>query len=361
MMFQSVEEIMYAGISDTVFPGAVLFISKDHHLMFHRAYGIRNIYTRESMSVDTIFDLASLTKPLATTLAIMKLYELQLLELSVPLHKYLPETQGTDKSDITINQLLLHTSGLPAYKPYYKELDPLPHSERKQTLLTWIINEPLINPIGQRCVYSDIGFMVLLYVIERLTQTSFDCFVKDAIYSPLNLKGFLLPCIPKKNQEIAATEYCSWRHQVLEGIVHDENAYVVGGYHGHAGLFGTAWDVYELLAILLYHYQKTSYSPLLSTNTIRDSLFQFKPDHRCLGFDIRSTSDSSSGHFFSTKTVGHLGFTGTSFWMDLNQNVIVILLSNRVHPTRENNQIKKFRPLLHDQVMRCIFPELSVI
>jgi len=180
--------------------------------------------------------------------------------------------------------------------------------------------------------------------------------VSEKIYQPLELDDlFFAGRHGTQSRELfAATEQCSWRDQVLVGQVHDENAYVVGGVQGHAGLFGTAAAVQKLLFELLCAYHGDPAHDLFQTDLVR-LFFKRLPDtDRALGFDMPALKNSSAGNYFSKYTVGHLGFTGTSFWMDLKRSIIVILLTNRIHPTRENETIKEFRPKLHNDVMRVL-------
>ncbi|MBW2435071.1 MAG: serine hydrolase, partial [Deltaproteobacteria bacterium] len=147
---------------------------------------------------------------------------------------------------------------------------------------------------------------------------------------------------------------CAWRRKVLVGQVHDENAYAVGGIEGHAGLFGSAADIHRLLIELLFTYHGQKHSDLFSKNLLHQFFRRLPGTDKALGFDAPSEKGASCGAIFSQKSVGHLGFTGTSFWMDLERSVVVILLTNRVHPTRNNEQIKNFRPKLHDTVMEVL-------
>jgi len=193
-------------------------------------------------------------------------------------------------------------------------------------------------------------------VVERVSDQRLDHFVTDEIYQPLGLNNLFFisrnPAEPRGR--FAATENCPWRKKILEGQVHDENAYVVGGVEGHAGLFGTADNIYRLLAELLSIYRGQRTSALFHKDLLHRFFKRLPGTDKALGFDTPSVSDSSCGRGFSQNSVGHLGFTGASFWMDLEQSVIVILLTNRVHPSRENEGIKKFRPEIHDAVMNTI-------
>jgi CubicO group peptidase (beta-lactamase class C family) len=196
--------------------------------------------------------------------------------------------------------------------------------------------------------------MVLCWVVETVSGLRLDHFVMENIYRPLNLNALFFVPVDKTppKAKFAATERCPWRGIVLEGVVHDDNAYSVGGVDGHAGLFGTAGDVFYLLSELLACYRGDSAANLFDSELTRRFLRRDQHSGRALGFDTPSSANPSCGRFFSEKTVGHLGFTGTSFWMDLDRNMIVILFTNRVHPSRDNNRIKTFRPKLHDAVMK---------
>ncbi|MBW1944919.1 MAG: serine hydrolase, partial [Deltaproteobacteria bacterium] len=247
---QQVDTLMHKGISDKVFPGAVLLISREDSILFIKAYGYANVFTKRPMAEDTIFDLASLTKPLATTLAIMNLVEGSKLDLEQSLGSVLPKFKKTEKEQIKIKHLLSHTSGLPDYRPYYKELAKLPMGSRKDVLMDLIAVEPLIYQTGKKELYSDLGFMILRQVVEHISGKQLGRFASDAdrglFFADTGLR--LRP------ERYAATEFCFWRNILLEGVVHDENAYVMGGVDGHAGLFGTAGGVYNLLSALLFDY-----------------------------------------------------------------------------------------------------------
>lgn len=345
---------MKQAVSDGVFPGGVLLVSAAGFEVFFQAYGYANLFSGRLMTKETVFDLASFTKPLATTLAIIKLISQQKLELGQRLGSILPQFKGTDKGRITIENLLYHNSGCPDYRPYYKVLCKLEPKRRKDALKELLVKEPLINSPAKQVMYSDIGFMILCWVIEQVSGNRLDRFVMKEIYHPLGLENLFfvdLDSAPRQ-VEFAATERCSWRNMLLEGAVHDDNAYVLGGIQGHAGLFGTAKDVLSLLSELMAAYLGCPRAGVFDTDLIRMFFKQQEHTGRALGFDTPSPIDPSCGQYFSKNTVGHLGFTGTSFWMDLDRNVVIILLTNRAHPSRDNNKIKAFRPKLHDRVMR---------
>ncbi len=355
----SIDRFMKKGVRDRVFPGAVLLIACRGEVVHHQGYGLANLYTGTHVTTETLFDLASLTKPLATALSVLKLIETGRLRLDHSLEALLPETAGADKGGIRIDQLLAHNSGLPDYRPFYERLGTAPHETNKSVLRKRILKEPLIGPIGRKVLYSDLGFMLLDWVIERVSGTRPDRFITRQVYAPLALDRLFFVDLegPFPEGRFAATEHCPWRNRVMEGWVHDENAFISGGIQGHAGLFGTAAAVYRLLSALMASYHRPSScrqteDSFFPGSLVRTFLQPFEDTGRSLGFDRPSPAGSSCGAFFSGDTVGHLGFTGTSFWMDLEGSVLVILLSNRVHPSRNNVKIRGFRPVLHDQVMK---------
>ncbi len=352
---------MKKAVAEGVFPGGVLHVSKKGKIRFHQAYGTADIVSKRPVTVETVFDLASMTKPLATTLSIMKLVERKKLSLDQSLGMLIPGFAGTEKEAITVRHLLVHRSGLPDYRPYYEKLREIPREKRKKAIRELLTEEALIHPIGKKTLYSDIGFMILCWMIEEISGKRLNDFVTDEIYAPAGLKDLFFIDLesPEKNayllnKEFAATENCPWRGRVLIGEVHDDNAFTVGGIDGHAGLFGTADEVGKLLLLLqsLYHGHVTK--SVLLPETVRQFLSRQGHTGRVPGFDIPDVGKSSSGQYFSEKTVGHLGFTGTSFWMDLEAEINVILLTNRVHPSRDNDRIRAFRPEIHDAVIKNI-------
>ncbi len=354
--FDEIDSLMCNAIKNFVFPGAVLLFSKNGSVLFHKAYGVSNIFSGRPVFLNTVFDLASLTKPLATATSIMALVRDSKLALDDPLGQILSEFENTEMNKIRIDHLLSHTSGLPDYYPYFKILEKYPLHERRKRLRHLLVNAPLKSPIGHTAFYSDLGYMILSWIIERTSSSRIDRFVNDEVLRPLCLENLFYQDLhgKKRNAEYAATEICPWRKTLIEGVVHDENAYAVGGIEGHAGLFGTSKDVYRLLEHILTIYNNDLFNGLFPSDLVRIFLQRFNDFDRALGFDTPSDKNSSSGHLFSRKSVGHLGFTGTSFWMDLQKSIIVILLTNRIHPDRNNENLKKFRPVLHDTIMSKI-------
>ena len=357
-VMEKINSAMTDAISDNVFPGGVLLVSVKGKILFFDAYGLANKLSGKKMTRDTLFDFASLTKPLATTLAVMKLVQKGKLGVEDKLGSVIPRIGKTEKRGIGIMNLLLHDSGLPDYRPYYLTLRDLPKNERESALRDLLVKEPLLSVPGENVLYSDPGFMFLRWVVESVSGSSLDHFVYDNIYKPLDLEKIFFVDLDNKeksgkelNGSFAATEICPWRNILLEGVVHDENAYVMGGIEGHAGLFGTASDANLLLSELLFSFHGISKNDVIDGKLANHFLRRREGAGRTLGFDAPSLTESSSGIHFSRNSVGHLGFTGTSFWMDLDNFVIVILFTNRVHPSRENVKIKEFRPVLHNIVM----------
>jgi CubicO group peptidase (beta-lactamase class C family) len=350
---------MQRGIADGIFPGGVLLAARQGHVMFLEAFGLARLKPERTMTVETVFDLASLTKPLATTTAVMLLVQSGKLDLDQRLGEVILRFSGTDKEAVSLRQLLSHTSGLPDYRPYHQELLKFEPPERRDALRALLLAEPLVSKPGKISRYSDLDFMILEWVVEVAAEKPLNRFVEEGVYEPLGLKNlYFIPLSDgeKRNGRLyAATEDCPWREEIMDGRVHDDNAYVVGGVAGHAGLFGTAQDILSLLQKLLNTYRGKERTGLFEKHVVRTFLKrQCDTATWALGFDTPTRPHSSSGSYFSDQSVGHLGFTGTSFWMDLEKEVIVILLTNRIHPSRENERIKDFRPVLHDAVMEAI-------
>jgi len=350
-----VHNLMEKAVYENVFPGGVLLAAKQGEILFLKAYGYANIFSCAKMSINTIFDLASLTKPLATSVALMKLMEETPGLPDKKIGCILPEACNTDKSCIKIKYLLSHTSGFPDYRPYYLNINNISNENPKAVLRQLLIKEPLVYPLGKKVLYSDLGFMVLEWIIERLAGKSLDFFLDKEVYSQIGIKNFFFTYGSEQGgKNFAATELCPWRRMLLDGVVHDDNAYAAGGIQGHAGLFGTAEDVFILLHELLAVLKGDTYKKKFKKNIVEVFFKLYKNTGRTLGFDMPASAGSSSGSFFHKNSVGHLGFTGTSFWMDIDCSIIIVLLTNRVHPYRHNYKIKAFRPIIHDAVMQHI-------
>ena len=351
-----VDRLMRQALGDGVFPGAVLLAARGGEVLVHAAYGIANLHTRQQVTTAAVFDLASLTKPLATTLAVMLLCQQGRLVPDQCLAAGIPATVHADQREITIAQLLAHTSGLPAYRPYYRELALRPESERRSYLRHRLLKEPLLHPPGTRVLYSDLDFMLLEWIVESAAGQRLDRFLAEQVYAPLRAAPlfFIDQDRPVPAADYAATEQCAWRGRLVEAEVHDENAYALGGIAGHAGLFGTAAAVHTILAELLAAYHGQSAGQLFRSEVVRRFWQPVPGAGKTLGFDLPAAVGSSCGRFFPPDSIGHLGFTGTSFWIHRAQQLSVILLTNRVHPSRRNIAIRQFRPQIHDAVMQAL-------
>ncbi|MFZ3045807.1 MAG: serine hydrolase domain-containing protein [Desulfatirhabdiaceae bacterium] len=360
MNFDPVDTLMKAGVGSGIFPGGVLLVFRKNQIEFFESYGFSDLFSNTVMTRKTIFDLASLTKPLATTLAMMELSRNVGLSMTRPICDLLPGFVSTTWRQVTCSQLLSHSAGFQAYHPYYLRLRDLPISDRRVVLRNCLLNEPIVYPSGQGCVYSDIGFMILEWIVEKFAGLRMDRFLEQHVYGPLGLKGLFFNDLtqPIRDVSYAATEWCPWRHMLLRGQVHDDNAWAVGGVCGHAGLFGNAWEIYRLLMQLLTDYRDESDDSFFDQQLLSGYFVSPPGFERALGFDLPGHSNASCGQFFSPRSIGHLGFTGTSFWMDLEKGIGVILLTNRVHPSRYSRGnpplIRRFRPCLHDMVMKVM-------
>ncbi len=347
---KTIEKLLEKAVKEKVFPGAVLLVSLNWEILIHIAVGYKALVPeKEPMKKDDIFDLASLTKPLVTTFCVMDLVKTGILDIDTPLIS-LFEDVPQDKRHITIRHLLSHSSGLKPWHPFFKGQDPPIPKER---VYKEILALPLEAEPGKVTIYSDLGFMLLEGIVRKATSMEmaeyFFSITRPNIYLRESFFGGLSP--PAVRGPVVPTEYCPWRRTLLRGITHDENAYAMGGYSGHAGLFSSAKEVYSLIRLI--------YSLVKAHEKIRTfwQRAQLVPNSTwCLGWDTPSTDSSSAGVYFSRDAVGHLGFTGTSVWFDPLRELLVIFLTNRVHPSRQNEKIKAFRPLLHDTVFKELFP-----
>lgn len=353
----AIKKMMDNAVSEGVFSGGSISVSIWGKKIFRADSGLANIYKGTPIVSDTVFDLASLTKPLATSMCMMKLVQDGVIGLEDSLGGIIPAFTGP-KKHIKILDLLCHKSGLPAHRPYYENLSTVNPGYRKTRLSDFLINEGLENPIGKNTVYSDLGFMILRMIIEEVSSASFENCFMEWIAKPIGLKDTFFYDSKARGRavdEFAATENCPFRRSVMQGETHDLNAFYSGGYDGHAGLFGTVDDVDSILKALTDIYTGIEKSGFCDKSVARHFLQIPSGYERALGFDVPSKEGSSSGRFFSDHSVGHLGYTGTSFWLDLETGLCVILLTNRVHPTALNINIRRFRPLIHD----CVFQSLS--
>jgi len=341
---------------------AVAWGTKENRKRLIRTYG-HTCYDRENMVEEgTVYDLASLTKPLATTLAVLSLLKERRIKLSDPVSDIFPRT-GLAMTGIKIKDLLCHSSGLPAHRPYYLELGKLPAEKRKEALLDLLAAETPAYEPGSTSIYSDLGFMLLGLIVEQKSGLELAVFFREKIAAPLGVaeKIFYVEAGGKVNGErektrFAPTEECPFRKRILVGEVSDENAHALGGAAGHAGLFGTIDGVLEMGVHLLDQWQGREEHPGYLAGDLRRFLIRqdIHGSTWAMGFDTPSATGSSGGRYLAPTSVGHLGFTGTSFWIDPTRELVMVLLSNRVHPSRDNSLIKQFRPLFHETVMESL-------
>lgn len=360
--------LCWEGVETGVYPGAAAVVAcyrkkKWKKLVAscgHTQRGGKGVAVNEQ----TLFDLASLTKPLCTALGFIHLAGHTDLDLTKPLAElaccrtYPAQWQG-----IRLVDLLSHSSGLPAYREYFKSFAPVQSQENKEGLFGLIEQEPLEYATGSQCAYSDLGYIVLGRILEKLGGSGLDAFFSKKIAGPCGLAadiGFRpirpIRVVQRENEQeenIAATEECPWRQRLLLGEVHDEHAWLMGGTAGHAGLFGRVEAVAELCMLLVDILQARAAHPNLESHLVRAALnYKTGAGLWALGFDRPTPGQSSSGDYFSACSVGHLGYAGTSFWIDLEREIVVVLLTNRVHPSRENRKIQQFRPYFHNRIMR---------
>jgi len=334
-----------------VFPGAVLAVVDDKGVLYQQSFGYSQLEpVKNMMKKETIFDLASLTKVVATTIAIMQLIEKGQINLWDYIKPYYPDLPK-DKEEITIFNLLSHTSAFQAIVCLWNQ--GFTYEEK----IRYILNLPLETRVGEKVIYSDINFILLGDLIWQITGQRLDEYATQHIFCPLRMSMTVfnplknLPFTNKK--DYAATEKCKWRDRVIVGEVHDENAYSFNGISGHAGLFSTVNDMCIFLQMLLNRGVYRNIRVLSSQSVrlmIKDWTYNLT-SHRGLGWDLIGNPHSSGGVFFSEAAFGHTGFTGTSIWVDPKLKIGVALLTNRVHPTRENTKIISFRPRLHNLIV----------
>ncbi len=306
---------------------------------------------------DTVFDLASLTKPFATLLAILCLIKDKKIKFSDSLPTLLDQHIPSPLNKITLAQLLCHRSGLPAHRPYYLELVNIPKKKRTKTLKRWILQEELEHQPGSQTLYSDLGYMLLGWIIEQQSGEKLNKFVTQTVLEPLNLADqiYYIDDNEPTPSLYAPTEDCPWRNKILTGQAHDDNCYALGGIAGHAGLFGNINGVLDLSTHLLDTRTDHATHPNYSAADLKKATQrQYLDSTWAMGFDTPSKNDSSAGSLLSRQSFGHLGFTGTSFWISPSDNLVIVLLTNRVHPRRDNNLIRRFRPEFHDTILQWL-------
>lgn len=373
-----IEQAMEQAVSRGVFPSAELLVAHSHGILFHKHFG--------QARPGTCFDIASLTKAIATATLAMQLTAEGLLKLEETLPQWIVSAHQPFHPKVTVAHLLSHRAGFPAWQPYFRELplDLVGTDEGRKSLIHAILREPPFYEPGGQCLYSDIGYIVLGEILAEAGYAPLDVLFQHRVAIPLDLKNtFFVRNIgmpihktshgfAKAGQHIptgtpvggmrekiapgritrrfAPTEDCPWRERVIHGEVHDPNAYAMGGVAGHAGLFSTAEDLHRFVLELLKCYRGES--DWIPKETVRQFLeAPHTPGTFVLGWDTPAAEGSTAGRHFSPESVGHLGYTGCSLWIDLKKMFWVILLSNRVHPDATNEKIRTFRPKIHDLAM----------
>jgi beta-glucosidase-like glycosyl hydrolase/CubicO group peptidase (beta-lactamase class C family) len=352
-MLRRVDSIIYAGRADSAFSAAQVAIVRDGMLVWDKAYGTYS-YDAASREINgnALFDLASVTKVIATTSAVMKLYDRGQIGLDEPVAKYLPAFATEEKRGITIRHLLLHRGGFPPFRKFWE------FCADSGAMIDSVFATPLVARPGDTTIYSDLGFITLGKVVEKIAGMSLSAFVQKEFFGPLGMGNTMFQPPAEIRHRAVATEVDTvWRRKLVQGTVHDENAAFLGGVSGHAGLFSTARDLAVFVQMLLNGgtYGGTRY---LAASTIAAFIgTRREGEQRWLGWDRKSPRGSSAGTLFSASSFGHTGFTGTSVWVDPERRLGVIFLTNRVHPTRANTKLFRIRPALHDAVVGALRAE----
>jgi CubicO group peptidase (beta-lactamase class C family) len=365
LRFEPVNRLCETAVAGGVVPGFVLLAASGGAVQFHEAFGARQLVPRQLRAHrDTVYDLASLTKAVVTSVLAMRQVERGGLLLDEPVVGRIPELDGDGRRGITVRQLLAHASGLPAHRPFWRQTVGAPSERWAISLLA--AREPLEYAPGTKSVYSDLGFIVLGSLLERATGQRLDAQAARAIFQPLGLQSTTFVNLADSeararllaNHSVAATERCPQRRRIVLAEVHDLNAYAMGGIASHAGLFGTAADLSAVTAALVAGWKGSSGGELLVG---RDVVREFWSPAGVpgstwrLGWDGPAPQGSQAGRRLSRAAVGHLAFTGCSLWIDPDRETWIVLLSNRVHPeVPQDDQFRRFRPALHDAVLEAL-------
>ena len=349
------ETLISKEINSGTFPGVEIIYAKGSKVLLHKTWGNLESTNSSPMLPGTVFDVASLTKPLVTTTLVMMLREKGMLNLNDSVQLHLPLFTGREKEQITLKHLMTHISGLPAWANLYESVENLAEAR------TRLLNIPLEYSPGEKMIYSCLGFLVLGEVLSKITGKSLSNLFHEKIAKPLKLRNSMFSPGKKLSDlsKIAPTENCTFRKKLLRGIVHDENSFAFEEEGGNAGLFSTAKDLLRFSQLLINEGELDGIR-LLSKQSIAEILKNHNPvglTPRGLGWEIKkpiSTTDGASWEYscgpdFPDNSYGHTGFTGTSLWFNPVTKQIVIALSNRVNISRENNidSIKRFRENLH--------------
>jgi len=362
-----IERFMESAIKDSAWPGGVLLAAKSGNIFYHKGHGFHTYESKKPVRSSDIFDLASITKVISTTSGIMKLVDKNKIDLDKPVVSYLPNFKGKkkkykkQKSEITVRDLLSHSSGLPAFKQYFKM------EKTREVILENIYDTEPVREKGDTTIYSDVGAIMLGELIEKASGFPLDIFVDSLIFKPLGMGTTFYNPPEEKIKRVIPTEIDP-KGNLIHGYVHDENAHSLGGVAGHAGLFSTAKDLAIFSQMMLnkglYGWKRIFKQETVDLFTKRANLVS--QSSRCLGWDSPSGA-SSGGVYLSDASYGHGGYTGTTLWIDPDNEIIVILLTNAVHPNRKNKDPKYFdwRHRIHSAVYESLSinvknPSLSV-
>ena len=370
-----VERVLDKAIDAAEIPGAVVLACMPREGELLEYAWVRGLAVMRPERIpttrETVFDLASLTKNIATTTAIMLLVDDGLLDLDDPVAKHLPPFAERGKERVCVRHPLTHSAGLRPWRGFHELLiqrerktgeHMIGTPEAREWIIDRVLRSALVHEPGQAAVYGDLDFIVLGALVEELAGQPLDTFCHERIFGPLDLRdtrflplpvdGAEAPSLPESlRRRIAASENCPWRERILWGEVHDPNAFAMGGVAGHAGLFSSADDVMRFARIFLdVWHGRCDALP-------RDRVRQFAERQQipgnsdwALGWDTPTEGGSSSGRYFSRRSVGHLGFTGTSLWIDLEREAIVVMLTNRVHLVAKRSRFE-LRPRIHDLII----------
>ncbi len=346
-----VPPILRKAIEDGAFPGCVASYGSLNSNFTLEAQGFLEQEKKSEVTQNTIYDLASLTKVIATTGLAMVLHSEGRFETQQPVDTWIKEFQSEDKQSIELRHLLAHASGLPAWKKLWGS------KKSREELIQVVIHTPLENPPATRTRYSDLGAILLGECLTQIGQTPLATLAWEKVFAPLDMRETYFRPPPREFFRVAPTEFDKpYRNKLIQGEVHDENAHALGGVAGHAGLFSTALDLSLFAQEILKSFR--GQSPLIRKSTME--LFSKRAgiiprSSRALGWDTPSGRSSAGNLFSRTHSIGHTGFTGTSIWIDYDKEIFGILLTNRVHPTRANRKISQVRRDFYDAVYKsCV-------
>lgn len=347
----SVRRVLDRGLADSAYPGAFAVVGT--HAGVIAEYGSGHLDWAPSPSPDehTMWDMASLSKVIGMTTAVMQLVADGKLDINAPVQRYLPTWTGPNKEKVLVRHLLTHTGGLPPDQPRgsppYDQITKDPDS-----IAVLMFNTPLDTLPGGRVVYSDIGAYVLGRLVEQITGQSLDLYLHDHVFEPLGMHETMYRPPIALWPRIAPTELDTIeRHRLVRGMVHDERAYYLGGVSAHAGLFSSGHDMARFARMYL-NGGALDGARVLTPETIQKFTTRQVED-RALGWQ-KPTGNNSAGHLMSEHAFGHTGFTGTSIWIDPDRDIFIVLLTNRVDPTRNNSRVSRVRTALADDVMRIV-------